>query len=514
MQETAVASRLSMKGVCKRFGGVVALDGVDLEVAPGEVHALVGENGAGKSTLMKVLSGVERADDGDMRFEGDRWSPGGPVDARAAGVAMVHQELALASHLTIAENVVLGGESTRGRLGRFGPMRRAEAHRRAREALDRLGRGDLDPGRKVSTLTPAVRQLVEIARAIAFDARVIVMDEPTSSLGRRDAERLLDVVRRLRDEGISVIYISHHLEEILAVADRYTVLRDGRTVASGAMDGVDESDLVERMIGRSLDAVFPPRREAFGDPALVVEHLYGVDLPRGASIEVRRGEILGLAGLVGSGRSEFLRAIAGLDPIRAGRIEVLGTPVTRTMTPRRMLDRGVGFLSEDRKGEGLALRMSVGENLLLPDLGSVSRRGCLSTGLARRTTRRWAETLSIRSGTFDRRIGTLSGGNQQKVAIARLLHLDADVLLLDEPTRGIDIGSKVQVYHLLDRLARDGKAILVASGHLPELMGLCDRIAVMHRGSLGRTRPGAESTEAELMGEAVMGTDPSTENAA
>ena len=503
-----------MDDVHKRFGGVVALDGVRLEVAPGEVHALVGENGAGKSTLMKVLSGVERPDAGSMRFDGREWRPAGPVEARRAGVAVVHQELALAPHLTIAENVVLGSEPGTGMLGRFGPSRRGEAARLASSALERLGHGHLDPNRLVSTLTPATRQLVEIARAIAFEARVIVMDEPTSSLGRRDTERLLQVVRRLRDEGISVVFISHHLEEILAVADRWTVLRDGRTVDTGLMDSIDEAGLVERMIGRSLDAVFPERREDFGEMVLRVRGLAGHRLPLHADLDLRKGEIVGLAGLVGSGRSELLRSIAGLDPVRSGSVELRGRVLPRTASPRDRLQRGIGLLSEDRKGEGLALRMNVGENLLLPRLAPACRRGVLSGRLMRDITRKWTERLSVRSGAFDRRVGTLSGGNQQKIAIARLLHLDSDILLLDEPTRGIDIGSKVQVYELLDRLAREGRAIVVASGHLPELMGLCDRIAVMHRGRLGPARPAADLTESDLMSEAVMGRERNEESAA
>ena len=512
MIETRQGLRLLMDGVCKRFGGAVALDGVRLEVGPGEVHALVGENGAGKSTLMKVLSGVERADSGEMRFDGRPWRPSGPVEARRAGVAMVHQELALAPHLTIAQNVVLGSEPGTGILGRFGPSRRQEAVRLAAKALERLGHGHLDPNRLVSTLTPATRQLVEIARAIAFEARVIVMDEPTSSLGRRDTELLLEVVRRLRDEGISIVFISHHLEEILAVADRYTVLRDGKTVDSGRMDSIDEGGLVERMIGRSLDAVFPDRREEFGEVVLEVDGLSGGQLPVAAGFSLRKGEILGLAGLVGSGRSEMLRSIAGLDPIRSGRVEIRGRKSSHAVSPRERLDRGIGFLSEDRKDEGLALRMTVAENLLLPRLRPVCRAGVLSGRLIRKTTDHWTRRLSVRSGAFDRRVETLSGGNQQKIAIARLLHLDSEILLLDEPTRDIDIGSKVQVYELLDRLAREGRAIVVASGHLPELMGLCDRIAVMHRGRLGPSRPASELSESELMSEAVMGRERTEES--
>ncbi len=500
--------RLVMHGVRKHFGGVVALDGVDLSVGPGEVHALVGENGAGKSTLMKVLSGVERADAGEMQVDGRPWRPSGPVDARRGGVAMVHQELALAAHLTVAENIALGAEPGRGGpLRRFLPIDARSMRTTARRVLERLGHGGIDPDRRVSTLTPAARQLVEIGRALASEARVVVMDEPTSSLGRHDADRLLEVVRRLRDDGLSVVYISHFLEEIRRVADRWTVLRDGRTVGTGAMSEIDEAGLVERMIGRSLDAVFPPRRESFGEVALRVDGIAGRSLPKHANLEVRRGEIVGLAGLVGAGRSELLRTIAGLDAVTRGSITLDGVEIGRRSGIRDRMSRGLGFLSEDRKGEGLALRMTVAENLLLSRLGPVSPGGVVSRRRVAAETERWVARLSVRSGAADRVIGTLSGGNQQKIAIARLLHQDASVLLFDEPTRGIDIGSKVEVYRLLDELAREGRAIVVASGHLPELIGLCDRIAVMHRGVLGPARPAAECSESSLLAEAVLGAE-------
>ncbi len=496
-----------MSDVRKRFGGVLALDGVDLAVAAGEVHALVGENGAGKSTLMKVLSGVERSDAGSMEFQGRPWRPSGPIAARRGGVAMVHQELALAPHLTVGENIVLGAEPGRGRFRRLLPLDRRLVHRIARGALERLGHGDLHPDRRVDTLSPAVRQLVEIARAVASHARIVVMDEPTSSLGREDARRLLELVRRLRSDGISIVYISHHLEELRTVADRYTVLRDGRSVAGGPMSDIDDDGLVELMIGRSIDAVFPPRRSEIGGTSVRIRGLSGVDLPRDVSLEVRRGEIVGLAGLVGSGRSELLRAIAGLARTTAGEIEVDGLPLEPHDGPGGRLRAGIGFLSEDRKGEGLALRMTVAENLLLPRLGPVSRRGVLSPRRMDEATRGWSRRLAIRSGDPARRVGTLSGGNQQKIALARLLHQESAVLLLDEPTRGVDVGSRVEVYRLLDGLAREGRTVIVASGHLPELLGLCDRICVMHRGRLGPPHEAASCTEASLLSEALRGFD-------
>jgi ribose transport system ATP-binding protein len=499
---------LAMRGVCKRYGGVKALRGVDLSVGPGEVHALVGENGAGKSTLMKVLSGVERPDDGTMEFEGRAWRPSGPVQARRAGVAMIHQELALAPHLSIAENIALGVEPGRfPRLGSLSPLDRRSMHATASRVLARLGHGGLDPARRTGDLPAATRQLIEIGRALASRATVMIMDEPTSSLGRHDADRLLEVVRRLRDEGISIVYISHFLEEIRRVADRFTVLRDGQTVATASIEDSTDQGLIESMTGRSVGAVFPERDRRPGDVVLRVDGLAGRPTPSRASLEVRSGEIVGIAGLVGAGRTEFLRCVAGLAPITAGEISIHGRRVESKSSIRARMRRGLGFLSEDRKGEGLALTMSIAENLLLSNFQAVSRRGVLSTTRMQAAAREWIDRLAIRSGDPAKAAETLSGGNQQKIAIARLLHQDSSVLLLDEPTRGIDIGSKVQVYELLDGLARAGRAVVVSSGHLPELLGLCDRIAVMHRGVLGPARDVTECTEASLMSEAVLGSD-------
>ena len=339
---------LAMRGVCKRYGGVKALRGVDLSVGPGEVHALVGENGAGKSTLMKVLSGVERPDDGTMEFEGRAWRPSGPVQARRAGVAMIHQELALAPHLSIAENIALGVEPGRfPRLGSLSPLDRRSMHATASRVLARLGHGGLDPARRTGDLPAATRQLVEIGRALASRATVMIMDEPTSSLGRHDADRLLEVVRRLRDEGISIVYISHFLEEIRRVADRFTVLRDGQTVATASIEGSTDQGLIESMTGRSVGAVFPERDRRPGDVVLRVDGLAGRPTPSRASLEVRSGEIVGIAGLVGAGRTEFLRCVAGLAPITAGEISIHGrrmeskSSIRARMRPRpRILERG------------------------------------------------------------------------------------------------------------------------------------------------------------------------------
>lgn len=489
--------RLLMRGVVKAFGPVQALGGVDLEVRAGEVHALLGENGAGKSTLMKVLSGAYRPDDGELVLEGRPYAPRGPQEARARGVAMIYQELALALDLTVEENIVLGAEP------RSGPaVDRAARRALAERALARLGEGAPAPNARVAELGPGPRQLVEIARALASEARVIVFDEPTSSLSRRDAEHLFAVVERLRDEGTSVIWIGHFLEEIQRVADRWTVLRDGSTVGTGDVAGTDPSTWVTLMAGRAVEEFFPPREAIPGETLLELEALAGDPTPDSASLTLRRGEILGLAGLVGAGRTELLRALFGLDAVRSGRVRLAGSAL-HMATPAQRIQQGFGLASEDRKVEGLALERSIAFNLTLSR--PVAARGVLRPVDERSAVERWIASLGVRCRDGAQSIGELSGGNQQKVALARLLHQDADVLLLDEPTRGVDVGAKVEIYRLLGELAAQGKALLVVSSYFPELLGICDRIAVMHRGRLGAARPASEWTETTLLDAAARG---------
>ena len=491
------APRLQMKGVEKAFGPVRALQGVDLEVRAGEVHALLGENGAGKSTLMKVLSGAHRADAGELRLEGLPYAPRGPQEARARGVAMIYQELALALDLTVEENIVLGAEPRRA-----GAVDRAARRDAAERALARLGDGAPAPDARVGELGPGARQLVEIARALASSARVIVFDEPTSSLSRRDADHLFRVVARLRDEGTSVIWIGHFLEEIQRVADRWTVLRDGATVGAGAVAGTDPSTWVTLMAGRAVEEFFPLRESSAADVVLELDGLAGVDAPAHASLELRRGEILGLGGLVGAGRTELLRALFGLDAVQRGRVRLAGADLAPG-SPRRRIDQGFGLASEDRKAEGLALTRSIAFNMTLSR--PIAACGVRSADRERAAVARWIEALGVRCRDGDQGVGELSGGNQQKVALARLLHQDAEVLLLDEPTRGVDVGAKVEIYRLLGELAAQGKALLVVSSYFPELLGVCDRIAVMHRGRLGAARPASEWTEATLLDAAARG---------
>jgi ribose transport system ATP-binding protein len=493
--------RLRMEGVHKRFGATVALDGVDLEVGAGEVHALIGENGAGKSTLMKVLSGAVLPDRGRMWLDGAPYAPRTPADGRRAGVAMIYQELSLAPHLSVRENILLGCEPVRGPF-----LDRREMDRRAREALERVGRPDLDPETPVGRLSPAEQQLVEIARSVAVGCRVLVLDEPTSSLAGEDTGRLFELVERLRAEGHALVYISHVLEEVREVADRFTVLRDGHTVGEGDRAAFDVDRVIGWMVGRSVSELYPRGERRAGEVLLSLEDLAGRHRPREASLDLRRGEVVGIAGLVGAGRTELLRALFGLDPVVRGEVRVGAW--SGPASPARRWRQGVGLVSEDRQGEGLAAALSVADNLTLSALRGLGPGPLVSPRGQEQAGRRWIERLDIRCRSPRQPVRALSGGNQQKVALARLLHAEVDVLLLDEPTRGIDVGAKAEIYRLIDRLARgEGTAaprgVLIVSSYLPELLGVCDRIAVMRRGRLGPARPVGELDEHRIMREAT-----------
>ena len=490
---------LTMRGVCKAFGASRALDGVSLELQAGEVHALIGENGAGKSTLMKVLSGAYRPDSGAMTLGGVPYAPRGPKEARSLGVAMIYQELTIAPHLTVEANVMLGRERTAA-----GLIRRGEHRRLVTEALGLLEHPDIRPEAVAGSLSVGAQQLVEVARALVSDARVIVFDEPTSSLTERDAARLFEIIGRLRARGLAIVYISHFLEEVRRVSQRYTVLRDGRTVESGPMEGTPMATIIARMVGRDLTELFPRVPHEPGEPVLELDGLAGRSLPRRADLVLRRGEVFGIAGLVGAGRTELLRGIFGLDPVRSGRVRISGTEAGAA-TPRGRIGQGVGFVSEDRKGEGLALARSIEDNLTYSALRKYGRLGWLDLRRRRAEATRWMRSMRVRALGPGQAIGALSGGNQQKVAIARLLHQEADVLLLDEPTRGIDIGSKAEIYRMIGELAAQGKAVLMVSSYLPELLGVCDRVAVMTRGVLSPAKPVGEWTEHGIMEVATGG---------
>ena len=484
--------RFAMRGIRKTFGATIALDNVDFAVSPGEIHALIGENGAGKSTLMKVLSGALQPDAGEMTVDGSPFAPTSPLQARQQGVVMIYQELSLAPHLTVVENVLLGMEITRR-----GLLQKSDMHALVQNALTELDHADIDPHARVSSLTIAERQIVEIARALSVQCRVLVLDEPTSSLTRSDADRLFRVMQRLKARNLAIVYISHFLEEIVEIADQFTVLRDGKKAGSGLVAQTPISDIVHLMVGRQIHDFFPRSNRTSGEPLLDLKDLAGEPLPHSASLVLHRGEVLGIGGLIGAGRTELLRSLFGLDPIRKGHITFAHN--TARATPAQRLAQGMGLLSEDRKDEGLAQSMNLADNLTLSRLP----RGIIFPKKLHAIAHQWISRLGIRTSGPAQSIADLSGGNQQKVALARLLHHDVDCLLLDEPTRGIDIASKADIYHLIDQLATQGKAILLVSSYLPELLGICDRIAVMYRGRLGPARPVDKCSEHSLMLEAT-----------
>ena len=491
---------LRLREVKKYFGATRALDGVDLTLERGEVHALIGENGAGKSTLMNVLSGALWPESGSMELKDEPYRPATALDARHSGIALIHQELMLAPHLSVAENILMGMESSR-----MGWLDRKDLHKRATDTLADFDHGDIDPDTKVRSLSIAAQQVVEICRAIAAKSEVILMDEPTSSLPREDVERLFTEIRKLRATGVSIIYISHFLEEIREIADSFTVLRDGKSVAAGRIDDVSDEFLISKMVGRPVENLFPDRERCeTGETVLEVNDLSAPPVLHAASFELRRGEILGIAGLMGSGRSELVRAIFRLDEPKSGEVTIKGKMAAATVgTPEKRMAQGFGYLSEDRKREGLALTLSVSDNVTMTRFSKCSRLGWLDLGRQTEQTRNLIGSAGIKSSGPGQRVGDLSGGNQQKVAIARLIYQDADILLLDEPTRGVDIGSKAQVYETIARLAGEGKAILMISSYLPELFGLCDRLAVMSRGRLSVARPISEWTPETVMQAAI-----------
>jgi ribose transport system ATP-binding protein len=491
-------SRLELAGLTKSFGATHALSGVDLAADGGEVHALIGENGAGKSTLLGILSGALRPDAGTMRLDGRPYRPADRQDATRHGVAVIHQELSLCDHLSVAENVLLGIE-----IGRAGWLDRSAARSRTRDVLSAFPHASIDPDRRVSELPIASRQLVEIARALAREASVLLMDEPTSSLPRDDVQGLFACIRRLRSAGATVVCVSHFLEEVREIADRFTVLRDGRSVASGAIADATDQDLIAAMVGRRIEDIYPSHAPAApGDTLLSARSLAAPPSVHDATLELRRGEVLGIAGLVGAGRTELVRALSGLAPFRSGELAIRGERVPLDERAPDRLRRGIGYLSEERKAEGLALGLSVADNVTMTNLDSCATGGWLDIGAQSEQAAAAARRVSVK-GAPRTRVGTLSGGNQQKVALARLLHQGADIAFLDEPTRGVDVGSKAQIYEVIDAMRTGGKAVLMVSSYLPELLGVCDRLAVMRKGRLSPSRPVADWTPESILEAAV-----------
>ncbi|HVZ86637.1 MAG TPA: sugar ABC transporter ATP-binding protein [Polyangia bacterium] len=468
--------RLEMRGIGKRFAGVRALDGVSLTASAGQVLALMGENGAGKSTLMKILGGVQPPDTGEIRIDGRSVHLDDVRAAKRHGIALIHQELMLAPNLDIAANIFLGNE---GAAGMLAPLPRATMNRKAAALLERVGLG-VPPTLPLGALTVGQMQMVEIARALSADARILIMDEPTASLSAAESARLFEVIHRLRAEGVCIIYISHRMEEVQALADRVTVLRDGRWAGDLTRAEAKPDRIVALMVGRELTGdYFPPKHDRTpGEVVLEVKDLVVPGAPAGVSFSARRGEILGFAGLVGAGRTELMTAVFGVTPARAGTMMLEGAPFA-PRNARDAIHRGVYLAPEDRKHQGLVLPMSITENTTLPNLPAYSRWGRLDAGAERRVAEAEVARMATRTPSVRQKVVNLSGGNQQKVVLGKWLAMSPKVLILDEPTRGIDVGARAEIYRHVAGLAKEGIAVLVVSSDMEEVIGLCDRVLVM-----------------------------------
>ncbi|MBI4908859.1 MAG: sugar ABC transporter ATP-binding protein [Acidobacteria bacterium] len=484
---------LQLSGIQKRFGGVVALKNGNLTVNPGEVHLLLGENGAGKSTLMKIVAGLYQPDGGDFLWKGQKATFTTPADASHAGIAMVHQESLLAPHLSIAENIFLGREE-RHPLGWVNRAKTLDAARRLIEEHH----FPLNAEWRVEKLSPAGKQLVEICRAIQHGSSLLIFDEPTSSLSDAETQEVFRIVRTLRERKMGVIYITHRLEELRAVGDRVTILRDGDTVHHCPLSEITNDRIIQHMVGRDLGTMYRRESRPPGEERLRVQGVTRKPILDNVSLSVREGEIVGLAGLIGAGRTELCRAIFGLDPIDHGIITVSGKPV-HVGSPREAVQHGIALIPEDRQKTGLATALPISHNLTVANISKVSRLGWLLDHPAeKRLTADYAAKLRLRYDSPAQLAGRLSGGNQQKVVIAKWLVRGAQVFLFDEPTRGIDVGAKVEVYEVIDQLARAGAAILMVSSELPELLQVADRIVVMRQGRITGELPG-HTTQEEIM---------------
>jgi ribose transport system ATP-binding protein len=469
-----------MSGICKRFPGVIALDHVSFDIARGEVVALVGENGAGKSTLMKILAGLHHPDAGEIRLDGQLVAMRSPHDAARLGIAVIHQELEIIDNLDVAGNVYLGREPAKG--GWLRLLDRRTAHERTREHLARLGAAGIAPDTRADTLSTAQQQLVAIARALSMHARILVMDEPTSSLTLADTDKLMKVIRDLRAEGVAVIYISHRLGEIEALADRVVVLRDGRNAGALARDEISRDRMVRMMVGREVSSRVNREGVPTGATCLHVEQLRTARYPaHEISLEVRRGEVLGVAGLVGAGRTELAEAICGVQARVAGRVLLDSEPIAIS-SPADAIRHGIYLVPEDRRRVGLVTAMGVRENISLPALTRYARFGWVRRSRETEAARQMSEKLQVKTASIDTVVGTLSGGNQQKVVLARWLSLSPRVIVFDEPTRGIDVGAKAEIYALMRDLASRGTAVVMISSDMEEILANSDRVAVMHEG--------------------------------
>jgi rhamnose transport system ATP-binding protein len=488
----AAPARAELRGISKRFGATQALDDVSLALLPGEVHALVGENGAGKSTLVKVLAGIHQPDSGTILLDGEEIQIAGPARARALGIAVVHQEPRLFPDLTVAENVFIGHAPS----GRLGTIDWRQTRRSAQALFEQLD-VTFDVGAPVRGLSMADQQLIEIAKSLSVEARVLILDEPTASLSAHEVERLFAIVRRLRDRGVAVLFVSHRLDEVFALCDRATVFRDGRHVITTETSSLTTADLVRHMVGRAV-SLFPKVETPVGDVLLEVDRLTRAGAFRDVSFTVRQGEIVGFAGLVGAGRTEVARVLFGIDARDGGEVRLAGEPVW-FRSPSAAMTAGIAYLPEDRHQEGLVLDFTIAQNVTLPILPRLFPRLLVRAATERRVADDYTRQFNVRMTGVDQLVGALSGGNQQKIVLAKWLASKPRVLILDEPTRGIDIGAKVEVHRIIGELAASGLGVILISSDLPEVLAMSDRILVLHEGRLTAEIARDDATEERVM---------------
>jgi ribose transport system ATP-binding protein len=483
-----------MQNICKIFGGVKALQNVCIQIKPGEIHALVGENGAGKSTLMKILSGAYIKDSGDIYLNGKKANINSPKDGIKNGISVIYQEFALIGSLTVAENIFIDKLNDKGRLINWKSLRE-----RAKKVLESLGFGDIPANKLVSELSVAHQQVVEICKALARESSVLILDEPTAVLANKEVEQLFKLLKDLRAKGVSIIYISHRLEEIFRLSDRITVMKDGGYVGTYETSEMNEKKLVSLMIGRTLESYFPYRESRIGETVFKVENIRSGNAVRNVSFEARQGEVLGIAGLVGSGRTETMRAIFGADPLDSGKIFLNGKQI-KVKSPQSAVRQGIGLLPEDRKAHGVLLKMPIRTNITLTRMKAFTGLfNMISKKKETEYVNEMVEKLAIKVGSIENPANSLSGGNQQKVAIAKLLASDSKILILDEPTRGVDVGAKIEIYKIINELVAQNYAVIMISSEMMEIIGMCDRVIVVRNGSVAGELQKEELTEQNLI---------------
>jgi rhamnose transport system ATP-binding protein len=501
-QEPAQPAAFELTNVAKSFGAVIALSSADLRVELNSIHALVGENGAGKSTLVKIIAGLYQRDSGDFQLRGESVDFRSTAEAKAAGIAVIYQEPTLFPDLSVTENIFMGRQPS----DRLGRIDRRAMREEAAGIFTRLA-VNIDLDRPCEGLSIADQQIIEIAKAISLDARVLVMDEPTAALSGVEVERLFAVARSLRDEGRAIVFISHRFDEVFALCDTITVMRDGRYISTDDIKDVTEDEIVRRMVGRDITELFPKQEATIGEVVLAVDGLNSAGIFSDVSFTVRAGEIVGLAGLVGAGRSEIARAVFGVDHYDSGTVTMSGVKIPKN-NPARAMNLGLALVPEDRRKQGLVLEMSVARNTTLAIRRQLSKLGLLSSGPENQAARIWASRLQVKSNALDTLGGTLSGGNQQKVVLGKWLATNPKVLIIDEPTRGIDVGTKAEVHRLISELAGEGMAILMISSELPEVLGMADRVLVVREGRITAEIDRADATQESVMYAATHAKEP------